>query len=66
VEKTDELHNQYSSPNIVRVIKSRRMRWVGHVTRMWEGRGVYRIFVRKPEGKNQWQDLGVGGRITLS
>jgi hypothetical protein len=47
----DELHNLYSSPNIVRVIKSRRMRWAGHVTRMGEGRGVYRILVGRPEGK---------------
>jgi hypothetical protein len=36
----DELHSMYSSPNIVRVIKSRGMRWVGHVARMGEGRGV--------------------------
>jgi hypothetical protein len=41
----DELHSLYSSPNIVRVIKSRRMRWAGHVARMGEGRGVYRILV---------------------
>jgi hypothetical protein len=47
----DELHNLYSSPNIVRVIKSRRMRWAGHVTRMGEGRGVYGVLVGKPEGK---------------
>jgi hypothetical protein len=47
----DEFHNLYSSPNIVRVIKSRRMRWAGHVARMGEGRGVYRVFVGKPEGK---------------
>jgi hypothetical protein len=40
----DELHSLYSSSNIVRVIKSRRLRWVGHVTRMGEGRGVYRVF----------------------
>jgi len=40
----EELNNLYSSPNIVRVIKSRRMRWVGHVARMGEGRGVYRVF----------------------
>jgi hypothetical protein len=44
----DELHRLYSSPNIVRVIKSRRMRWVGHVARMGEGRGVYRILVGRP------------------
>jgi hypothetical protein len=47
----DELHNLYSSPNIVRVIKSRRLRWVGHVARMTEGRGVYKVFVVRPEGK---------------
>jgi hypothetical protein len=38
----DELHSLYSSPNIVRLIKSRRMTWAGHVARMGEGRGVYR------------------------
>jgi hypothetical protein len=47
----DELHNKYSSPNIVRVIKSRRMRWAGHVARMGRGRGVYRVSVGRPEGK---------------
>jgi hypothetical protein len=47
----DELHSLCSSPNIVRVIKSRRMRWTVHVARMGEGRGVYRILVGKPEGK---------------
>jgi hypothetical protein len=47
----DELHNLYSSPNIVTVIKSRRMRWVGHVARMGEGRGVYRVLVGRPVGK---------------
>jgi hypothetical protein len=47
----DELHNLYSSPNIVMVIKSRRMRWVGHVARMGEGRGVYRTLVGRPERK---------------
>ena len=43
--------NLYSSPDIVRVIKSRRMRWAGHVARMGEERGVYRVLVGKPEGK---------------
>jgi hypothetical protein len=47
----DEIHNLYCSPTIVRVIKSRRMRWTGHVARMGEGRGVYRVLVGKPEGK---------------
>jgi hypothetical protein len=47
----DELHSLYSSPNIVRVIKSRRMRWAGHVAPMGEGRGVYRVLVGRPEGK---------------
>jgi hypothetical protein len=44
----DELHSLYSSPNIVRVIKSRRMRWVEHVARMGEGRVVYRVLVGRP------------------
>jgi hypothetical protein len=47
----DDLHNLYSSPNIVRVIKSRSMRWAGYVARMGEGRGIYRILVGRPEGK---------------
>jgi hypothetical protein len=47
----DELHSLYSSPNIVRVIKSRRMRWAGHVACMVEGRGVYRVLAGRPEGK---------------
>jgi len=47
----EELNDLYSSPNIVRVIKSRRMIWAGHVERMGEGRGVYRVFVGKPKGK---------------
>ena len=45
----EELNDLYSSPNIVRVIKSRRMRWVGHVAHMGEERGVYRVLVGKPE-----------------
>jgi hypothetical protein len=46
-----ELHSLYSSPNIVRVIKSRRMRWAGHVARMMERRSVCRVLVGKPEEK---------------
>jgi hypothetical protein len=47
----DELHSLYSSSNIVRVIKSRRIRWAGHVIHVGEGRGVYRVLVGRPEGK---------------
>ena len=47
----EELNDLYCSPNIVRVIKSRRMRWAGHVARMVEERGVYRVLVGKPEGR---------------
>jgi hypothetical protein len=63
--RNDELHSLYSSLNTVRVIKSRRMRWVGHVACMGEGRGVYRILVGRPKGKRPLEDLGIGGRITL-
>jgi hypothetical protein len=59
----DELHSLYSSPDIVKVIKSRNMRWVGHVARMGEGRGVYRVLVGRLEGKRplgrprgRWED----------
>jgi hypothetical protein len=59
----DELHSLYSSPNIVRMIKSSRMRWAGHVAHMGEGRGVYRNLVKRPEGKRpvgrprrRWED----------
>ena len=47
----EELNDLYSSPNFVRVIKSGRMRWVGHVARMGEESGVYRVLVGKPEGR---------------
>ena len=47
----EELRDLYSLSNIVRVVKSRRMRWAGHVARMGEGRGVHRVLVGKPEGK---------------
>ena len=49
--RNEKLNDLYSSPNIVRVIKSRRMRWAGHVARMGEERGAYRVLVRKPDGK---------------
>jgi len=59
----EELNDLYCSPNTIRVIKSRRMRWAGHVARMGERRGVYRGLVGKPEGKrplersrSRWED----------
>jgi len=59
----EELNDLYSFPNIVRVVKSRRMRWAGHVARMGEDRGVHRVLVGKPEGKRplgqprrRWED----------
>jgi len=59
----EELRDLYSLPNIVRVVKSRRMRWAGHVACMGEGRGVHRVLVVKPEGKRplgrprrRWED----------
>jgi hypothetical protein len=62
-ETNDELNSLYSSQNIVRVVKSRRMRWAGHVARVGEGRGVYRVLVGRPEGKRplrrprrRWED----------
>ena len=70
----EEFSDLYSLPNIVRVVKSRRIRWAGHVVRMGEGRGVHRVLVEKPEGKRplgrprrRWEDnvkmtlLEVGG-----
>jgi hypothetical protein len=69
----EELNDLYSLPNIVRVVKSRRMRWAGDVARMEGGRGVHRVLVGKPKGKrplgrprrrlkdNIKMDLEVGG-----
>ena len=61
----EELNDLHCSPNIFRVIKSIRMRWAGYVARMGERRGVYRISVGKPEGKDNLGDPGVDGRIIL-
>jgi hypothetical protein len=59
----EELNDLYPLPNIVRVVKSRRMRWAGHVARMGEDRGVHRVLVGKPEGertlgrpRRRWED----------
>jgi len=59
----EELSDLYSLPNIVRVVKSRSMRWAGHVVRILEGRGAHRVLVKEPEGKRplgrprrRWED----------
>jgi hypothetical protein len=72
----EELHKLYSSPDIIRQVKSSRIRWVGHVACMGEGRKVYKVLVGKPEGKRppgrprcRWEDgirmdlreIGLGG-----
>jgi hypothetical protein len=62
----DELHSLYSSPNVVRVIKSRRMGWAGHGTRGGRGEVFTGFLVGRTELRDQWEDLGVGGRIALS
>jgi hypothetical protein len=61
--QNEELHNLHASPNIIRVMKSRRMRWAGHVPRMGEMRNAYRILVGNPERKRplkrpmrRWED----------
>jgi hypothetical protein len=61
----EELNDLYSSPTTVRVIKSRRIRWVGHVACMREKRGAYRVLVEKYEGKNHLEDPVLDGRIIL-
>ena len=61
----EELNDLYSSLNIVRVIKSRRMKWAGHVARMGERRRVYRVLVGIPEEKDNFGDPGVDGKIIL-
>jgi hypothetical protein len=61
----DELHSLYSSPNIVGVIRSRRMRWAGHVACMGRGEVFTGFWLGGPKGRDHWEDLGVGGRITL-
>jgi hypothetical protein len=62
----EELNDLYSSSNIIRVIKSRRMRWAGHVARMGEKRGAYKILVGRPDGRRplerprrRWEDNNI-------
>jgi hypothetical protein len=61
----DGVHSLYSSPNIVRVIKSRRMRCAGHVACMGRGEVFTGFWLGVPKARDHWEDLGVGGRITL-
>jgi hypothetical protein len=61
----DELYNLYSTPNIDRVIKLRRMKWAGHVARMERGEVFTGFWLGGPKARDHWEDLGVGGRITL-
>jgi len=70
IGKWRKLHNEglndlYSSPIIVRVVKSRRIRWAGHEARMEERKSVYRVLVGKSEGKNHLEDPGIDSRIIL-
>jgi hypothetical protein len=60
-----ELHNFYSSADIIRQIKSRRMRWAGHVARMRQGRKVNRFWWESPKERNHLKDRGFGGRKGL-
>jgi len=61
----EELNDLYSLPNIVRVVKWRRMRWAGHMARVGEDRSVRRVLVRNPEGKRPLGGEDVDGRIIL-
>jgi hypothetical protein len=61
----DELHSPYSSPNIVRVIKSKRMRWAGYVACMRRGEVLTGFWLGGPKVRDHWEDLGIGGRIAL-
>jgi hypothetical protein len=63
--RNDELHDLYSSPNIFRLITSRRMRWAGHVARMGRGEMFAGFWLGGLKLRDHWEDLGVGGRITL-
>jgi hypothetical protein len=59
----EELHNLYSSPNIIRIIKSRSVGWAGYVARMGEKRNAYGSFGGKKEEREHYKDLEVGARI---
>jgi hypothetical protein len=59
----EDLHNLYSSPDIIRHIKLSRMRWTGHVAHMGEERKLYMIWWERPKKRNHWEDQGIGGRM---
>jgi hypothetical protein len=61
----EELHDLYSSPNIVAVINSRIMRWAGHMARMGDARSAYGVLVWTPDKKRPFGRLGVDGRVIL-
>jgi hypothetical protein len=62
---TEELRNSYSSPNIIRQTKSRRMKWAGHVARVGEERKVYKFWWESPKERDHLEDRGVDGRMGL-
>jgi hypothetical protein len=61
----EELHNLYSSPDIIRQVKSRRMRWAGHVACMGEERKRTRFWWESPKERDHWEDQGLGGKIWI-
>jgi hypothetical protein len=61
----DELHSLYSSPNIVRVIKSRMMRWAGHMASMGRGDVFTEFWLGGPKARDHWEDLDICGRTRL-
>jgi hypothetical protein len=63
---SDEIHSLYSSQNIIRVIQSRKMRGAGHVARRGRGEVITGFLLGSPKVRDHWEDLGIGGRITLS
>jgi len=62
----EELNDLYFTPDMIRIMKSRIMRWAGQVARVGDRRGAYRVLFRKPVRKKHLEDLGVDGRIILS
>jgi hypothetical protein len=64
-QHNEELHNLYSSPSIIKMIKSRMMKWAGHVARMGEKRNEYRIWWECQKERVHWEDQDVGGWTIL-